>query len=220
MQDTHLDQDSAQATSPSSTSSRVLVRKRWAQYGRSVCHERPYCFPRLQLQCPLRLPSAQSRRAAEQAHAANVNGYGRMRSRNRSQTTLRRRTRRIALACGRCNRLCGGGMRLADARNCVELQDALFDDFFPAPSLSTTSSFHTTRGRFLVRCRGPPRKRSVPTSPSSSPEGSPSSSSRGCESRIVIVREPSVGADAEGLCATYDMLYSEWVWCNLWSWEY
>lgn len=64
-------------------------------------------------------------------------------------------------------------------------QYALFDFFLPAPSLSTTSSRHTTRGRFL----GAPRRRSVPTA-----EDSASlcvSSSRGWLSCTVMVRDPS-----------------------------
>ena len=67
--------------------------------------------------------------------------------------------------------------------------DSLFDFFFPAPSLSTTSSLQTTRWR----CRATPRRRRVPTVWPSEP-----SSSRGWLSCTMIVRDPSEGAEAFG----------------------
>jgi len=75
----------------------------------------------------------------------------------------------------------------------------ILEDFFPAPSLSTTSSLQTTRGRL----RGAPRRRNVPEMSASLPEpesGAEPSSSRGWLSRSVMVREPSEGAEVIGRC--------------------
>lgn len=135
-------------------------------------------------------------------HDVNESGYDRRKSLNPSPMIHQRKIRQTSSVCGIYSRLL---QKVNGGINMIPEQHALLDDFFPAPSLSTTSSLHTTdcRSRFL--CRGPPRRWSVPISPSSSPDGR-LSSSRGCESRIVIVREPSDDAEADGLFATRDML--------------
>lgn len=79
-------------------------------------------------------------------------------------------------------------------------RSSLFDDFFPAPSLSTTSSLHTTLCVSRVRVLGALRRRSAPTG--SSPAGSVwlcSVSSR------VTVREASDMVTGEGRGAKTDM---------------
>lgn len=104
--------------------------------------------------------------------------------------------RRTAWVCDICSIL--QKRDLHEHKRVVQLMmNVLFELFLPHPSLSTTSSSHTTRlGLFFF---GPPRSLSTP--PLWSPEPPPSpepSSSPGCESWMVMVREPSPGADVPG----------------------
>jgi hypothetical protein len=79
-----------------------------------------------------------------------------------SPTNPRQTIRRTVLACGKYNKLEQKNAALI-VPICLSpvLVHALFDFFLPRPSLSTTSSLHTTRGRL----RGPPRRRRVPVGP-------------------------------------------------------
>ena len=72
--------------------------------------------------------------------------------------TPRRRTRRTPSVYGRCSRLQGLWSATCSWGRTDGAEDALLDDFLPSPSLSTTSSRQTTRGR------GAARRRSRPTS--------------------------------------------------------
>lgn len=77
---------------------------------------------------------------------------------------------------------------------------SLFDDFLPAPSLSTTSSLHTTLCVSRVRVLGAPRRRRVP-------EESPAGGAFWvCSvSRRVTVREASVMVEGVGRSAKTDI---------------
>lgn len=77
---------------------------------------------------------------------------------------------------------------MAFARSKVNI---LLDFFLPHPSLSITSASHMTRGRLL----GPPRNRRIP---GFTDWLSGLFSVTGCESRTVIVRELSPGAEVAG----------------------
>lgn len=95
-------------------------------------------------------------------------------------------------------------------------KNALFDDFLPHPSLSTTSSVHATR--CLVRLF-PPVRCSAPTGAGSATSSTLPlpPSSRGAASVTVSVREPSPGAEVLGLrwVARYAMfllvIFSFWI---------
>ncbi len=88
--------------------------------------------------------------------------------------------------------------------------NGLLELFLPAPSLSTTSSRQTTLGRPALSLLVAPLRRSLPTSLSSPDEFAPSS--RGLESWIVIVREPSEAAEVLGRVARYDIVGSDDIW--------
>jgi len=76
-------------------------------------------------------------------HEMNERGRDGIHSLSLTQMTLQRKTRQIGVVCDRCSRLqLWIGLCLS---RIIAFRDVLFDFFLPRPSLSTTSSPHTTR---------------------------------------------------------------------------
>lgn len=123
-------------------------------------------------------------------HEMNERGRDGIHSLSLTQMTLQRKTRQIGVVCDRCSRLqLWIGLCLS---RIIAFRDVLFDFFLPRPSLSTTSSPHTTR----CLLSWPPLSLKEPTTFSPSELSCCSSLYSWVGSLVMVnVREPSAGTD-------------------------